>query len=183
MMVAKNLPVDRFSHKFQEMATEAMILKKVQNEPNKAVWLRLAGDMMASKNMEAQAITAYSKALSLEPSNPETLNNLAWLLLTCKDPSLRDPLRALTLARSAVLVQPRGYILDTLAEAYWANGFLQEAVSTEKKAALADPGQRQYYLAQINKFSKQTYKEAMKQPQTGDTNSMSKENVASNKKE
>ncbi len=183
MMVAKKLPVDQFSQKFQEMATEAMILKKVQNEPNKAVWLRLAGDMMAKKNMEAQAITAYRKALTLEPSNPETLNNLAWLLLTSKNPSLRDPLRALTLARTAVLVQPKGYILDTLGVAYWANGFVEEAVSAEKQAAQVDPGQRHYYLAQIKKFSNETYKEAMEKPQTGDSNSMAKENIASDKKQ
>lgn len=182
LLVAKNLPVGQFSHKFQEMSTEAMILKKVRDEPNKAVWLRLAGDMMVNKKMDAQAVAAYSRALALEPSNPETLNNLAWLLLTSNDPGLRDPLRALTLARSAVLVQPKGFILDTLGEAYWANGFVEEAVAIEKQAAHIDPGQSPYYISQIKKFSGETYKEAMKKPRVGDKNGTSEENIASDRK-
>lgn len=178
VMVARHIPVDQFTKKYQEMYTEAMIFRKVKDEPNKALWLRLAGDLMAKKNMDAQALSAYGRALSLEPSNPETMNNLAWLLLTSNDPTLRDPLRALTLARTAALVQPRGFVLDTLAMAYWANGFIEEAVNTEKQAAVADPGERQYYLSQISRFTSETYKDSMKQPKTGDKNGSSEENIA-----
>ncbi len=176
--LVKQMPVKQFAQKYQDMYTEAMIMRKVKDEPNKAVWLRLAGDMMAKKNMESQALSAYRRALALEPSNPETLNNLAWLLLTSKDPSLRNPIRALTLARSAVLIESKGFMLDTLAMAYWANGFTDEAIATEKEAADVDPAEKVYYSSQIEKFSKETYKEVMLKPQAGDGNRSSSENIA-----
>ena len=182
VMLVRQLPVDQFSQKYQEMYAEAMILRKAKTEPNKALWFRLAGDMMAKKKMEMQALAAYSRALTLEPANPEILNNLAWLYLTCEDMSLRDPLRALTLARSAAIIQPRGFVLDTLATAYWANGFVDEAVVTEKHAAFADPGEGPYYLSQIERFTSQTYKQAMQAPPTGNTDQARDENQARDEK-
>ena len=178
VIAVKHLPVDQFTKKYQEMFTEAMILKKVKDEPNKALWLRLAGDMMAKKNMDAEALSAYGRALSLEPENPEILNNIAWLLLTCEDTALRDPLRALTLARSAAVLQPRGFVLDTLGMAYWANGFIEEAVEAEKQAAATDPDEKQYYLNQIEKFSTESYKKAMKQPTADDDTGGPQKNIA-----
>ena len=166
ILLVRQLPVDQFSQKYQEMYTEAMILQKTKTEPDKALWFRLAGDMLAKKKMEAQAIAAYGRALTLEPANPEILNNLAWLYLTSEDLGLRDPMRALTLARSAAIIQPKGFVLDTLATAYWANGFVEEAVNTEKQAAFADPGERPYYLSQIARFTSQTYRQAMQGPAT-----------------
>ena len=53
-------------------------------------------------------------------------------------------------------------MLDTLATAYWANGFVEEAIAAEQQAASADPGERRYYLSQIAKFTNQSYKDAMK---------------------
>ena len=163
VMLVKQLPVDQFTEKYQEMYSEAMILQQVKREPDKAIWLRLVGDMMAKKKMDAQALEAYSKALALEPANPEIMNNLAWLYLTSSDSGLRNPLLALTLARSAALIQPKGFVLDTLSMAYWANGFVAEAVAAEKQAAVTDPDDEPYYLGQIDKFLNQTYRQAMQQ--------------------
>ncbi len=178
IVFVRQLPVDQFSQKYQEMYAEAMILQKVKKEPNKALWFRLVGDMMAKKKMEMQALDAYGRALVLEPANPEIMNNLAWLYLTCEDHGLRDPMRALTLARSAAIIQPRGFVLDTLATAYWANGFVEEAVTTEKQAAFADPGDQSYYLGQIDRFTNQTYKQAMQQkPETGNTDQVREEKI------
>jgi Flp pilus assembly protein TadD len=116
---------------------------------------------MLTRKMEEKALAAYEKAYSLEPVNPEIMNNLAWLLLTSEDLSLRDPMRALTLARAAATLAPKGHVLDTLATAYWANGLVEEAVRTEKQAIVADPAQRRFYLAQINKFISRTYEESV----------------------
>ncbi len=101
------------------------------------------------------------KPTALEPVNPEIMNNLAWLLLTSENLTLRDPRKALTLARGAATLQPKGHVLDTLATAYWANDLIEEAVRTEKQAAAVDPAQRRYYLAQINKFINQSYEESV----------------------
>jgi Zn-dependent protease with chaperone function len=165
----RQLPIDNLSKKYQEMKVAAMILQKIQKEPDKALWLQLAGDMMVTQKKEIRALAAYRRALALEPANPEIMNKLAWLFLTSEDLGLRDPIQALTLARSAVLFQPnKGFILDTLATAYWANGFLEEAIATEKQAAQADQADRRYYLDQIVRFSHQTYKETIKQSNSSD---------------
>jgi Zn-dependent protease with chaperone function len=170
IMLAKQLPTDQFTQKYQEMYSEAMVLQQVKREPDKAIWLRLLGDMMAKKKMDAQALDAYSKALVLEPLDAEVMNNLAWLYLTTEDSGLRNPVRALNLARSAALIQPKGFVLDTLAMAYWANGFVTEAVAAEKEAAKTDPADESYYLGQIDKFINQTYKQAMQNPPPDDAN-------------
>jgi len=95
---------------------------------------------------------AYEKARQLEPMNPEINNNLAWLLLTAHNKSLRDPARALQLARTAAAMKKQGYILDTLAVAYWANGRREEAVLVETEAMRLDPENRDFYRRQIEKF-------------------------------
>jgi len=136
---------------------EAVLKQKARLEPDKGIWLRLIGDLMQEKSMEKKALEAYEKALDLEPLNAEIKNNLAWLLLTAKDNSLRDPIRALTLARSASVLKENGYILDTLGMAFWANGFREEAVEAEIQAIQKDPDNSRYYKNQINKFTQQSW--------------------------
>jgi hypothetical protein len=67
------------------------------------------------------------------------------------------PGEALSLALAAANRHPTGYILDTLATAYWANGAIEEAVATEKQAIIKDPPQQGYYLQQIEKFLNTQY--------------------------
>jgi hypothetical protein len=76
---------------------------------------------------------------------------------------LRDPLLALSLARAAASMQAKGHVFDTLATAYWANGLVDEAVHTERQAAMLDPAQRRFYQAQISNFMKQTYEESVRE--------------------
>ncbi|MBU1420730.1 MAG: M48 family metalloprotease [Proteobacteria bacterium] len=156
------LPSDTWEKMYEEKYTEYIIDQKLMHEPDKALWLRLAGDLMQYKKMEKKALQAYEKALLLEPSNPEILNNLSWLLLTSEKLELRDPLRALKLARSAAMLEPRGHVLDTLATAYWANNLFNEAIETEKQAIFVDPEQSEYYQQQIRKFSNSDYETSLK---------------------
>jgi len=80
------------------------------------------------------------------------LNNLAWLLLTSDDPAIHDPAAALQLAEQAVIQLPASHILDTLAQAYWANGRVEQAILSEKRALARTPPDREYYLRQLRKF-------------------------------
>ncbi|MDK9706298.1 MAG: M48 family metalloprotease [Desulforhopalus sp.] len=157
------IPKEQLASRYQENFAETILLQKATKEPDRALWQRLIGDLMMTKKMEEKARTAYEKAYSLEPVNPEIMNNLAWLLLTSEDLRLRDPLRALSLARAAASLQARGHIYDTLATAYWANGLVEEAVHAERQAAAIDPAQRRFYQAQIARFLKQTYEESLKE--------------------
>ena len=109
--------------------------------------------------MRSPWVDAYEKALLLAPMNAEVNNNLAWLLLTAQEKTLRNPERALTLARTATLIKERGYIFDTLATAYWANGLIEEAVATEIRAYHLDPQNRAFYQAQMGKFRTKRWSE------------------------
>ena len=165
--LVRQIPTEQLSLQYEERFAEAILLEKARQEPEKALWQRLLGDLMISKKMERKALEAYDKALNLEPANPEIMNNLAWLLLTSADIALRDPMRALNLARTAAALQPRGYILDTLATAYWANGFIEEAIASERQAIFSDPGQRRYYQAQIERFRNQKYEDSVRSNSPG----------------
>ncbi len=137
---------------YETRYTEAVLRHKVQQEPGNSLWLQLLGDLLQDRQMEKKARDAYERALRLNPMNADLNNNLAWLLLTARDRSLRDPRRALTLARTAAVLKENGYILDTLATAFWANGLVDEAVATELKAMRLDPENRNYYQQQVEKF-------------------------------
>jgi Zn-dependent protease with chaperone function len=151
------LPSNSWEKTYEEKYTEYIINMNITQKPEEALWQRLAGDLMQHKKMEKKALDAYEKALLLEPANPEVLNNLAWLLLTSKKLELRDPSRALSLARSAAMLEPRGHALDTLATAYWANSLIKEAVDTERQAIFVNPEQNEYYRLQIWKFTSTDY--------------------------
>jgi Zn-dependent protease with chaperone function len=155
------VPTEALAERYQQRFAEAALMQRAAREPDQALWQRLIGDLMISKKMEDRALAAYEKAFSLDPTNPEVMNNFAWLLLTSENLSLRDPGKALTLARGAAILQPRGYVLDTLATAYWANGFLEEAVRLEKQAIAEDPANARYYQSKILKFLDQTYEESL----------------------
>ncbi|MBU0676368.1 MAG: M48 family metalloprotease [Proteobacteria bacterium] len=131
---------------------ETLIAGRIQTDPHNPLWHQLQGDLYAGRHKYPEAMTAYAICLKLDPKNPEVLNNLAWLLLTARDPQYRNYSRALTLAQNAVEIQNKGYILDTLAEAYWLNNFPEKAVEIEREAMTADPGNREYYKQQEKKF-------------------------------
>ncbi len=132
---------------------EAVLQQKSHREPDKAIWHRLTGDLKQELGKDAESLAAYEKALALEPDNPETLNNLAWLLITASNPAVQDPEQALLLALQASSLRPTaGHILDTLAAAYWANNMLKEALKTEDKAIGRDPANHIFYRRQMEFF-------------------------------
>ncbi len=66
-------------------------------------------------------------------------NNLAWLLATSTDASLRDGPRAVSLSRPIAVLYDHWTYLDTLAAAYAETGNFDGAVRTQRRAvALAD---------------------------------------------
>jgi Zn-dependent protease with chaperone function len=170
VLAVRQIPTDALAQRYQENFAESILLQKVKQEPDRALWQHLIGDLMLTRKMEEKALEAYQKAYSLEPVNPEIMNNFAWLLLTSENLSLRDPAKALTLARAAAVLAPKGHVLDTLATAYWANGLIQEAVETEKQAAAVDVAQRRFYQAQIIKFTSKTYEESVRELEAAQKN-------------
>ena len=98
------------------------------------------------------AIEAYERVIRLDPEQAGALNNLAWILVTSPEEDLRDRQRALILAKRAVALDKSPIFLDTLAEAYYANGLNHEAVKTIKEALSLTKGGKGYYKKQLRKF-------------------------------
>jgi len=163
IILSRQMPVEGLALQYEERYIEAVLRQKVDQETDKGLWLQLTGDLMQQNKMEKKALEAYEKALAYEPVSPDLMNNLAWLLLTSEDLRLRDPPRALVLARSAVLLKPLGSFLDTLGLAYWANGRIEEAVAAEQQAALADPAGREYYQQQGERFRSRNYEQELQE--------------------
>jgi len=110
------------------------------------------GEAALLKKHFHKAIYAYTMALKLNSDNPETLNNLAWLYATCEQKELRNPKRALELAQKAAELESSYYILDTLAEAYYVNGYFEKAVMLAEEVLKMDLKNPEYYKKQLEKF-------------------------------
>jgi len=137
---------------------ESVLQQRARREPDKAVWQRLLGDLKQELGRDAEALAAYEKSRTLEPNNPDTLNNIAWLLVTADDPEVHDAERALALAKKAVSLRPTaGFILDTLAAAYWANNMIDEALDAERVAIKLDPNNRPFYRRQMDFYINNTW--------------------------
>jgi len=99
-----------------------------------------------------KAIETYERIIELDSNQAMSLNNLAWILVTAPDERLRNRGRALDLAKRAVALERSAVFLDTLAEAYYENGFVNEAVATIKEAISVVKENRDYYEKQLEKF-------------------------------
>lgn len=148
----RQIDTERLSDGYEARYTEAVLLHKARLDPANSLWPILLGDFLQSRKLERRAVEAYERALHLSPDNAEVNNNLAWLLLTAQDESLRDSKRALELAQASARLKEHGHILDTLAAAYWANGRIAEALMAERRAIRLDPRNRPYYQRQMEKF-------------------------------
>lgn len=105
------------------------------------------------KNWE-KAKNYYERSLTIKYDQPETLNNLAWLLITCEDESFRERRRGLRLAMDAAAMKTEAHIFDTLAEAFLINEKYEEAVEASKAALRLSGGDEEYFKDQLKKMLK-----------------------------
>src|SRR5262245_41645232 len=85
-----------------------------------------------------EAAKAYVKLIEHNPKDAVNFNNLAWLLATCPDPTIRVPSRAVDLAKKAVELAPKeGNYWNTLGVAQYRAGDYGAALpALEKSMAL-----------------------------------------------
>lgn len=94
----------------------------------------------------SEALKWYRRAG--EQGDAQALNNMAFLLATSKDATVRNPNEAITIALKAVDASNESAVcLDTLATAYFEAGQYEKAVETEKKALAASPDNPSYKTA------------------------------------
>ncbi len=104
-------------------------------QPSSVAHAHLGAALLDQGRVE-ETLFHFGRAVELEPSFLEASNNLAWLLATLPDASLRDPARALALARRAAshTGSEDAAVLDTLAAAQAAAGRFAEAVRSAERA-------------------------------------------------
>ncbi len=119
---------------------------------NPGVWLQLAHLYEASGRGE-DALRSLERGLEANPDDAGLLNQMGWVRATSDDPALRDPAKALDYAKRAVEASggADANILDTLAEAYFANREFDRAIETEERALAIAPGV-DAYRTQLEKF-------------------------------
>jgi len=105
---------------------------------------RLA-DALGGQGRVEEAVARYRDALRFRPNRLETLNNLAWILATNENATVRDGNEAVRFAQRACEIVGSGdpNPRDTLAAAYAEAGRFVEAMQTQEKAlALAVSSKR-----------------------------------------
>jgi eukaryotic-like serine/threonine-protein kinase len=102
-----------------------------------------------------EALVHFRKAVELLPTDPNPLNGLAWELLTSTDPKLRDPAKALDMAKNVVDLSVKqaddrdaigrdrlGNYWNTLGVAHFRAGNVKEALAAlEKSLEIAEGGE------------------------------------------
>ena len=168
-LAAWRLPQDLLGETPKARFAEALIRQKIREQPDNGLWLQILGDLQYSLNQEQTARASYEQALRLAPDNTEALNNLAWLLLTAQEPTLRNPEKALLLAQKAAAKTRTPHVLDTLATAYWANGNHAEALALEEEALARAGKHKEFYRSQMEKFRTTQYSASTRFPDAGQT--------------
>ena len=134
----------------QGKQVEAMqqLREAIRSRSDNDARLQLATLLYQARKFPA-AIAEYRQVLAVKPDQPEALNNLAWLLATCPDATIRNGAEAVRLAEHACRLsgyaQPRE--LGALAAAYAEAGRFPEAVATAQKAVAAASASRNAQLA------------------------------------
>ena len=144
--------IGKFRPQLNARFIENVLLKELEKSPDNPYIYSLMGDLYYESKDYLNVKAAYERSIALKPDNPSVLNNLAWLYATCEDEALRDPERALQLAKRAADLETSSYIYDTLAESYHVNGMAEQAVDAGKRALALSKDNRAYYEGQLEKF-------------------------------
>jgi tetratricopeptide (TPR) repeat protein len=113
--------------------------KALGTQPHDAAFHALLGDAFLRAGSQKVAIAEYERAAQISAQDSLSRNNLAWLLATSPDASIRDGNRAIELAKEAVRLS-RGKDLNylrTLAAAFAEAGHFGEAKETARQALQA----------------------------------------------
>jgi tetratricopeptide (TPR) repeat protein len=124
--------------------------KAVEVTPGYAKAQYRLGDAYYEKGMIREALEHWRKGISLDANHLSVLNQVAWLLATSPDDSIRNGGEAVTYAERAIAM-PGGdkpEILDTLAAAYAEAGRFSSAARTARRATALAAQQNKQELAE-----------------------------------
>ncbi|MDX1968633.1 MAG: tetratricopeptide repeat protein [Planctomycetaceae bacterium] len=106
-------------------------------------------------NKHQLAIADYEKTIQTRSDYPDVKNNLAWLLATCPDSTVRNSKRAVELADQELRRAPEDpSTLDTVAACYAAADDFPRATATQEKAVslCLDPAAKQRFQSRLDLY-------------------------------
>jgi len=128
-------------------------------KPDDGPTLHTLGKLLYKRGQRTEGIAWLQASLKLQPNDTALLNDLAWMLATAPEPSLRNGPKALELAIKAV--QSTGgndpNTLDTLAATYAENGDYAKAIEFSSKALILVGSNGSSQLAQALKKENALY--------------------------
>lgn len=121
-------------------------------DPNDLTSHETLGIVLPHLGRYAEAAQHWDAVLKIAPDNSDALNNFAWLLATCPEPSVRDGKRAVELASQACQLTrfKVTYCLGTLAAAYAEAGRFDDAIAAAQKACAGASAQGDQDLLKKN---------------------------------
>ncbi len=130
----------------------AQFVESIRLQPANAIANYQLALIHQSRKEIAQAIERYRKALEANPSWPEALNNLAWLLAATQKEGLRNGTEAVRLAEQACKLTEykTAVYVGTLGAAYAEAGRFPQAIDAAEKARQLALAADQKDLAQKN---------------------------------
>lgn len=84
-----------------------------------------------------EAVAHWQRSVELQPGNAIASNDLAWVLATSRNDSVRDGVKAVELARRALAISEDPEFTRTLAAAYAESGRFEDAIATAQQAVEA----------------------------------------------
>jgi tetratricopeptide (TPR) repeat protein len=129
----------------------ALWQKAAATQPEDGGFHTVLGNAFLKKGLRKDAIAEYKLAARSSPQDPLPRNNLAWLLATCADASIRNGANAIDLASQAVELS-RGadpLCLRTLAAANAEAGRFSEAIKVAQRGKEIATSQGNLQLANV----------------------------------
>ncbi len=131
----------------------------LDRDPSNVTVLRARADAMLAIGEHGKAIKDYERAIKIASDDEEAgdlpgiLNNLAWVLATSPDDSIRDGKRAIELSERAVELTDgkEAHILSTLAAGYAEAGDFEKAVEWSSKSVELGKAEEHEQLDQLEK--------------------------------
>src|SRR6267378_1078188 len=109
--------------------------KALAIQPNDAAAHTSLGNAFLQKGWPEEAIVHYQKAVEIDPGEVNARNNMAWVLATSSDPSIRNGAKAVSLAAEAVEISggKDAIFFRTLAASYGECGKFADAIAAAEK--------------------------------------------------
>ena len=125
--------------------------KTLQIRPADADAHTCLGNALLRRGSVKEAVAEYENAIALAPEDPHSRINMAWVLATAPDASIRDGIKAVEFAQQAMELSggndPK--FLRTLAAAYAESGRFSEAITIARQAMMTATVQGKAGLAHV----------------------------------